>query len=53
MLCGHPQNSTVSQASAAKRRRIQLSWEAPLSTNYREIYFRYRVAAVVVQAREI
>ncbi|XP_075871720.1 putative ferric-chelate reductase 1 isoform X2 [Nelusetta ayraudi] len=43
--CRNMQNSTVSQASAAKRRRIQLSWEAPLSTNYREIYF----SASVVQ----
>lgn len=53
-MCVCVQNSTVSQASGAKRKRVELTWEAPRNTNYREIYFRCRewtLAVLFSQAR--
>ncbi|XP_035491644.2 putative ferric-chelate reductase 1 [Scophthalmus maximus] len=37
--CKNMENSTVSQASGAKRKKVQLTWEAPSNCNYGEIYF--------------
>ncbi|XP_035813357.1 putative ferric-chelate reductase 1 [Amphiprion ocellaris] len=37
--CKNIENSTVSQASGDKRREVQLTWEAPSSRNYGDIYF--------------
>uniref|UniRef100_UPI0037E7E6D5 putative ferric-chelate reductase 1 n=1 Tax=Semicossyphus pulcher TaxID=241346 RepID=UPI0037E7E6D5 len=43
--CQSKQNSTVSQASGAKKKKVQLTWEAPSNSNYGDIYF----SATVVQ----
>lgn len=34
------QNSTIAQASGEKRKKVQLTWEAPNNSNYGDIYFR-------------
>ncbi|XP_074545686.1 putative ferric-chelate reductase 1 [Halichoeres trimaculatus] len=41
--CQNQQNSTVSQATGAKKKKIQVSWEAPNSGNYGDIYFSVTV----------
>ncbi|XP_071346813.1 putative defense protein 1 [Trachinotus anak] len=37
--CQNMENSTVSQASGARKQKVQLTWEAPSNSHYREIYF--------------
>ncbi|XP_022059973.1 putative ferric-chelate reductase 1 isoform X2 [Acanthochromis polyacanthus] len=37
--CKNIQNSTVSQASGDKKNEVRLSWEAPSSRNYGDVYF--------------
>ncbi|KAM9349991.1 putative ferric-chelate reductase 1 [Symphorus nematophorus] len=37
--CNNMENSTVSQASGARKKRVQLTWEAPSNNNYGDIYF--------------
>ncbi|XP_067460726.1 putative ferric-chelate reductase 1 [Thunnus thynnus] len=37
--CKNMENSTVSQASGVKRKKIQLTWRAPNNSNYGDIYF--------------
>ncbi|XP_018535158.1 putative ferric-chelate reductase 1 [Lates calcarifer] len=37
--CKNMENSTVSQASGAKRKKVQLTWEAPSNSHYGDIYF--------------
>ncbi|TKS80417.1 ADAMTS-like protein 2 [Collichthys lucidus] len=37
--CNNMENSAVSQASGAKRKKIQLTWEAPSNSNHGDIYF--------------
>ncbi|XP_068197692.1 putative ferric-chelate reductase 1 [Antennarius striatus] len=37
--CNNMKNSTVSQASGEKRKKVQLSWKAPSNSNYGDIYF--------------
>ncbi|XP_074508455.1 putative ferric-chelate reductase 1 isoform X2 [Sebastes fasciatus] len=37
--CKNMENSSVSQASRVKRRKVQLTWEAPSNSNYGDIYF--------------
>nr|XP_046263596.1 putative ferric-chelate reductase 1 [Scatophagus argus] len=41
--CKNMKNSTVSQASGAKRKKVQLTWEAPSNSNYGDIYFSVSV----------
>ncbi|XP_033507293.1 ferric-chelate reductase 1 [Epinephelus lanceolatus] len=43
--CNNMENSTVSQASGAKKKKVQLTWEAPSNSNYGDVYF----SATVVQ----
>ncbi|XP_056279663.1 putative ferric-chelate reductase 1 isoform X2 [Pseudoliparis swirei] len=37
--CNNMQNSTVSQASGVKKKKVQVMWEAPSNSNYRDVYF--------------
>ncbi|XP_051267958.1 putative ferric-chelate reductase 1 [Dicentrarchus labrax] len=37
--CKNMENSTVSQASGAKRNKVQLTWASPSNSNYGDIYF--------------
>ncbi|XP_047445092.1 putative ferric-chelate reductase 1 [Mugil cephalus] len=37
--CKDMKNSSVSQASGVKKRKVQLTWEAPSNSNYGDIYF--------------
>lgn len=39
--CVSVQNSSVSQASGDKKKKVQLTWEAPSNSDYGDIYFRY------------
>ncbi|XP_068455281.1 putative ferric-chelate reductase 1 [Clinocottus analis] len=43
--CNNRENSTVSQASGVKRKKVQLTWKAPSNSNYGDVYF----SATVVQ----
>ncbi|XP_028282975.1 ferric-chelate reductase 1-like [Parambassis ranga] len=37
--CKNMENSSVSHASGDKKKKVQLTWEAPSNSNYEEIYF--------------
>ncbi|XP_031734519.1 putative ferric-chelate reductase 1 [Anarrhichthys ocellatus] len=37
--CNNMENSTVSQASGVKKKKVQLTWEAPSNSSYGDIYF--------------
>ncbi|XP_036939231.1 putative ferric-chelate reductase 1 [Acanthopagrus latus] len=37
--CNNMENSTVSQASGVKKKKVQLTWEAPSSSYYGDIFF--------------
>ncbi|XP_054451987.1 putative ferric-chelate reductase 1 [Anoplopoma fimbria] len=37
--CNNVENSTVSQASGVRKKKVQLTWEAPRNSNYGDIYF--------------
>ncbi|KAK5859413.1 hypothetical protein PBY51_020968 [Eleginops maclovinus] len=39
LSCSNLQNSAVSQASNVKKKKVQLTWEAPSNSNYGDIYF--------------
>ncbi|XP_034469550.1 putative ferric-chelate reductase 1 [Hippoglossus hippoglossus] len=39
LACQNMEDSTVSQASAAKKKKVQLTWEAPRNSGSGDIYF--------------